>query len=116
MAMPAGASKRLKQHALRRHRLWLRWLHLSRAFSPQPAQRFDCRLQFIAREMNRQKREHEMKAVRIAAKQNEVVVVAEGRKPRFARVWQVPSPSRDDALREDSALLQMACKNNVRLD
>jgi hypothetical protein len=65
--------------------------------------------------MNRQKRQHQVKTVRIAAKQNEIVIVAERRKPRLARVWQVPSPSKGNALRT-SALLQTACNNDVRLD
>jgi hypothetical protein len=114
VAMPSGTSKRLKQNILRslgRHSLHF----LSGAFRPQPSQRIDRRLQLSACQMNRQKRQHQMKTVRIAAKQNEIVIVAERRKPRLARVWQVPSPSKGNALRT-SELLQTACNNDIRLD
>jgi len=112
--MPARTSKRLKQNIPRCLRLSGSSLRLSRLLGPQSSQRFERRLQLIACEMNRQKRQHQMKTVRIAAKQNEIVIVTERRKPRFARVWQVPSPSKRDAPRT-SALLQTACNNDVRL-
>src|ERR1700722_934003 len=111
VAMPTRASKRLKQHILWSLRLSSRNLGLSRLFGPQASQRIERRLQLITGEMNRQKRQHQMKTVRIAAKQNEIVIVAERRKPRLARVWQVPSPSKGSALRT-SALLQTACSND----
>jgi hypothetical protein len=38
-----------------------------------------------------------MKTIRVASEQDEIVLVAKRRKPRFARVWQVPSPSKAGA-------------------
>src|SRR5579863_10268845 len=88
VAMPAWASKCLKQRILWSLRLSLRVL------GPQPSQRLRGRLQLIASQMNREKRQHQVETIRVTAQQYEIVFVAERRKPRFARVAQVPSPSR----------------------
>jgi hypothetical protein len=91
VAMSAWASKRLKQRTLWNFRFGFRF---SRTLGPKASERLDRGLQFIAGQVNRQKRKHQVETVRIAAKQNEIVIVAEGREPRFARVWHEPSPSK----------------------
>lgn len=113
VAVPTRTTKRLKQNVLRS--VGLRSLYLFPfALGPQASERIGRRLQFIASKVNRQKREHEVETVRIATKQNEIVIVSEGREPRFARVWQEPSPTK--GVRQEGALLQMSCNNDVRLD
>src|SRR5579863_4419372 len=89
VAMPAWASKCLKQSILRSLRL-----SLLRVLGPQPSQRLRGCLQLITSQMNREKRQHQVETIRVTAQQYEIVFVAERRKPRFARVAQVPSPSR----------------------
>jgi hypothetical protein len=61
-----------------------------------------------------------MKTVGIAPQQDEIVFVAKRRKSRFARVWQVPSPSKARRGGRERAWFAGCCKcfatTDVRLD
>jgi hypothetical protein len=120
VTVASGTSKSLKQCIL--GNLWLGLqarlrLGLPRSFRPQTPQRTNRRLHFIASQMNRQKWQHKVKAVRVAAQQYEIVFVSKRREPWFARVWQVPSPTTGGAMYERGVAtgLQKRCQTRLVL-
>jgi len=86
VTVSAGATKRLEQDIS----LGLRFFRRLRL--PQTLESVEGGFQFGRRQVNRQKRQDQMKAVCVAPQKNEVVFVAEGSELWFTRVGHLPSP------------------------